>query len=62
MCSRELKATTVDSSLPRDQDKVVDDRNADSLFDYQKWYGRELLIYKLNFSSHYFVHNGWFFR
>jgi chaperone BCS1 len=62
MCSRELKATTVDSSLPRDRDEAVDDGNADSLFDYRKWYGREPLIYKPNFSSHYFVHNGWFSR
>jgi chaperone BCS1 len=69
--SRELRAVTFDSSSPfttlcNREDKTESARETEvlsvnGLFNFQKWYTNNPLVYKPNFSSKYFSHNGrWF--
>jgi chaperone BCS1 len=69
--SRELKAVTFDpastSQILFNHDKISypcnepDVTNEDGLFNFQKWYSNNPLIYKPNFNSKYFSYGGcWF--
>lgn len=68
--SRELKAVSIDSDAPAstlfnaDGDiKTSDGTNRNcGLFDFRTWYGKSPLVYKPNFSSRYFFHNGCLFH
>jgi chaperone BCS1 len=64
--SRELRAVTFDPSSAsgantirdRDDELMLD---GNGLFNFQRWYSRTPLVYKPNFTSKYFMHNGHLF-
>jgi chaperone BCS1 len=69
--SRELKAVTFDSSTSNtfhdNEEKLKQTDGGDlpdtvSLFNFQKWHSKNPLIYKPNFNTRYFAHNGHLFH